>query len=305
MQRNDSPVGPPRRLAPPVIMAGVFFILLVALPALAGLYVDLHWFRSLGFEGVFTTMLWARVGLGLAAGVALAAAIYGNVVLALRLSAGLRPLVLQDPTGQTRIGLGNIPNRLAMPVSVGLGVLAGLMFAGSWEEWLLWRNSGAFGVVDPIFGRDVGFYIFTLPVLQSTRSLLVWMIGLTLALSAGTYLLRGGIRTDTGKPIAHRLARVHLSILGALFFVLLSFDAWLSMPELLYSRLGPVSGASYADVHARLPALQAKVAIAAVGAVLLLWGARRPGVRFAMLAVVLLGAVDVLGVRVYPELVHR
>jgi len=274
------------------ILAGVAIVMFVVLPAVAHLYTDLRWFRSVGFQNVFTTVLWTKIGLGLVVGLITAAVLYAN-------------LRVQDPSGQAQLVLGPLIPRLTLPAALLLGLVVGLSGAEYWDTWLKWVHASSFGETDPVFGYDVGFYVFELPALEAASSLALWLLGLSLVLSAGVYFARGGL-SFTGRGIkAVRRVRVHLSVIGSLVFLVLAFEAWLAMPNLMFSDTGPVNGASYADVNAELPALRVLVGASIVAAVLVAVSATRTRIVLLLTAVGVYLAVDLLGVRLYPTLVQR
>lgn len=276
---------------------------LIALTAIGYLYVDYQWFRSVGFEGVFTTILWTRIWLSLAVGVLAGAILYGNLRLARRKSRGNGTLVLGE-TALSEIDVGKTATRLVLPVSIGLGLAMGVGASQSWSLWLQLVNASEFQVNDPLFGRDVGFYIFQLPALEALCTLLQWVVGVTLLATAGMYIAHGGLNIDGRIPRLNKSTRLHVCILAALLFVVFAFKAWIASANLLYSSLGPVSGASYADAHATLPALRVEIALSLVGAILILSFAKWQRLMLPAIAVGLYLGVELLGVSLYPSLVH-
>jgi len=296
--------GPPVRA---LAILALPLLLLVAAPAVAVLYTDYRWFRSLDQEAVFTTLLSTRLGLGLVVGALAFALFYGNLRWALRASRGLGGLVLGDGGDGTgpQLDLGRLLGRLSLPLALLVALLAGNAASSLWETWLGWRHAVDFGRVDPLFGRDVGFYVFELPAYEAAVSAVFGLIAVSAAGAVGLYFLRGAIVSTPRGLRIHPAARLHLGALGALVFVVLAFWAWFETFHLFDSTRGPVVGASYADVHARLPALRVQVATAAVGAVLILAGARRGRVLWIGAAIALYLAVEVVGVQAFPALLHR
>jgi hypothetical protein len=299
---NESfrPVRPERGI--PVLFS--LFLVVVGVPLAAGLYVDVRWFESLGHAEMFTTVLGSKLGVGLAVAGLAGAFAFANLRLASRRAHGLHPLFLYDAAGIARANLGELAMRLVIPASVLLGLVLGVFFYPRWSTWLLFVHGTSFGIRDPIFDRDIGFYVFRLPLWRVASSLAFWVLATTSAATAGLYLARGAITTGDSGFGMHRVARAHLGVLAATILAVLSWQAYLAVFETLYSRVGPMTGASYADVHALLPALRIKVALTAVGAALVLAGIAREGYGFAILAVVLYVGAQI-GVQTYPSLVHR
>lgn len=303
--RGPSRGGPgPRRIGPLIAIAALLTIPLFG-PGLSRVYVDLSWFDTLGFKDVFATKLVTQVALGLGVGILTAAFLLINLRVAKALSQHGRGLLLRDPSGQVTYDVGQLVTKLPIPVSLGFGALFGLAAAGHWMTYLTYVHAQGFGQKDPILGHDAGFYLFQLPALEALSTLLVWWLGLGMAASAAMYVGRGLIQVSPGALSAERPARAHLSVLGAVLFVVLAFDAWLKIPNLMFSDLGPVNGASYADVHARMPALYILVGTCLLGAALVVVSATRQRLFFAFAALALYGAVEIVAVRVYPSMVHR
>ncbi|MBO0725398.1 MAG: UPF0182 family protein [Blastocatellia bacterium] len=255
------------RLLLPAIAA-----LVVALPAGAGLYTNWLWFQQLGYQTVFTTTLGAKAGLGAAVWLITAALIWLNFKLALRLSpvmAGAsRHFVIEGQEIPTPDFPALAP-RLAPLVALAVGLFAGISGWGSWETYLRFRHQVPFGETDPIFGHDIAFYFFTLPALEAVSDLLMLIVVVSLVGAALIYLIHGAIDFGQGRGLSiEHGARFHLLCLLAALFLILAFEAYLAKPSLLFGGNGPVSGASYADIHATMPILSARIAIAVIVAAL-------------------------------------
>ena len=294
----------PRRLTP-IIAVGVVVAIVLVWPILSHLYTDLRWFRSLGFGSVYTTVLWAKIGVGVSVGLLVGAALAANLLVAARVTRSFPALRIAGPTAGSSIDIGAFAPRLALPVAALVGLISGFSGADHWATFLRWQHAAEVGTSDPILGRDVGFYLFELPALDAACSLGMWVLIISLVGAAAMHFLCGGIRTAARGLRAERRTRVHLSVLGALFFGLLAYEAWLDAFELLGSTTGPVSGASYADVHARLPALRVEIFAALVAAVLIGISATRDRLVLLVVGVAAYLAVEIVGVRVYPAILQR
>ena len=250
-------------------------------PSIAGYYTDWLWFGETGYQQVFLTSLLTRLGLGAAVALVAFMVLFANFRLALRhfdepyLVLGLSPadgtpLVLQ------RRGVSHLVTLASVLAAAAAGVLA----SSRWMDWLQFRNATSFGDRDPVFGRDVGFYVFQLPWLGFVRDVLLGILVLALAGSALIYLLPGrAAGPSSGGPFAAlRVARRHLSLLAAAVLLLLAAGTWIDGFNLLVSPAGIIQGATYADVTAQLPALRLLGVAAAVGAVMAVTQAftRRP-----------------------------
>jgi uncharacterized protein len=192
---------------------------------------------------------------------------------------------------------------------IGLSLLFGL-FAGSgatgqWRSWLLFSHEQPFHSPDPIFHKDLGFYIFKLPF---ERFVFTWAFSslfvITIIVGVAHYFM-GGIRTAPSGERVTPQVKAHLSVLLGALVLLKAWGYRLDQFGLLYSDRGAVSGASYTDTHAQLPALRLLVIIAIVSAVLFLINIRLRGWIMPAAAIGILALTSILVGGVYPALVQR
>ena len=254
-----------------IILLVAFFFLTILIPAGVTFYTDWLWFVETGYQDVFVRTLTAQGTLGVVA-MSLAFA-----VLAASLSVALRKLSPRQLMMMTREGpLGMTIDRhrlqpLVLAAAAGVSVLFGVFASGHWQEWLFFFNGQPFGHVDPILGRDIGFYVFTLPFLDTVRAFLFGLIALTVVATVGLYIVAKAIELDpqSGLRVAPA-ARRHLAVLAAGVFLVLSLGAYLDMPRLLTTPAGIIHGVSNADAVVRIPALQALMVASLVSAALAL-----------------------------------
>jgi uncharacterized protein len=252
-----------------IVILGVVGFMLFAVPSLVALYTDWLWFGEVGYQDVFLRTLSARATLFAVVFVFAFALLYANVRVA-QTAVKRRQFTIMTPQGPHVIAVG--PQRIRSLLYAGAALAAFLLalYASSrWDTWLLARNAVAFGTSDPILGRDASFYVFRLPFLQFVQSLLfmtvlVAAIGVAAAHNAGQTLMFDPTR---GLVVSAR-ARRHLSWLAAVLLLLMGFNAWLGIPELLIKPSGIVHGASYVDVYARMPVQWILVVVACIGALL-------------------------------------
>jgi len=254
----------------PIRLALLLAALLLFLggPTLLRLYTDWLWFGEVGHTPVFLTILRTQITLFVVVFV------LSTLWLALNLRHAIASLGDMRAVFTTREGLElTVPGRrqlqgLARAAAALLSVLVGLFAAGQWETWLAWRYALPFGDTDPLLGHDVAFYVFSLPFQQLLRGLLQTLVAVTALAAAGVYLLAGSMTSRfAGKLALASGARRHLALLGAVFFLLLAWGAWLQRAEYLVDSSSPIlHGASYADVYARMPAALVLTAVAVAGA---------------------------------------
>jgi uncharacterized membrane protein (UPF0182 family) len=293
----------PRLLGP--VLAGLVGLLLV-LGVLTGVYSDLLWFRSVDYASVFATRLRTQLLLFVLFGLLLAAVVGANLAIAYRLRPPFRPLSLeQQNLERYRVAVEPYLTPLLLGISGVLGVLGGLSAAGRWRTWLLWRNAVPFGQRDAQFHRDISYFAFTYPFQRFILGFLFFALILSLLAAAVVHYLFGGLRLQSPGDRVSPAAQAHLSVLLGLFVLLKAVAYYLDRFGLAFSRRGVVTGASYTDVNAVLPAKTILVFVAVICAALFfvtlfsnrwLWPAAGLGLM-ALLALLIGG--------LYPSIIQR
>ncbi|HJR59185.1 MAG TPA: UPF0182 family protein [Vicinamibacterales bacterium] len=249
-------------------------LLVVGIPATAEFYTDWLWFQEVGYEQVFLRSLTVRTIVTAGVGLLAFALLGGNLVVAMR-ALRPRPFLVATPQGPQTIMIDPANLRpLVLLAAAGVSLMTGLFAGGRWETWLYYVYRTPFGKTDPILGRDIGFYVFSMPLLEHMQGVLLFLLFLMIATAIAAYVLGGevGLHPARGLTVTPSATR-HVALLAAALLLVLAFGAWLRIPDLLTSRSGVVWGASYVDVHARMPALRALAGAAVIGAVIAVWAA--------------------------------
>ncbi len=312
-----------------IIFIGLALVVFLGLPIITGLLTDWWWFESLNFEDVFLTRLTVQAAFFAAGGVLFTLAVGGNILLARELArrAGWMRSPPTHPQAQTW-------ESLFWTALVGIGLYLGWQMVNSagaaWQTVLLFLNATAFGVTDPLFGRDVGWYTFQLPLYRQAQEWLFGVVMLSLLAAGAIYLTRVFLapvaifaasmserRAANGNeqaviefpavvwPPLSRAIKLHLSLLGAALALLLAWGYQLSLAELVFSTQGAAYGAGYADVNARWPALHIMTGLAGLAALTLLVGIRWRGWRVSLSGFGLWLAGAVLVGSLYPAVIQR
>ena len=288
-----------------LILAGLIIAILVTLAVLSRFLVDLLWFGALGFRAVFTTTWLTNIVVFVIAAVISSAILMLNGFIAVRpASAGAhRPrgfrVVGRNPQGLPEVielSLDKLPLRLIiLAVALLIGGLIGFAQTGNWDTFLKWLYAAPFGRSDPIFGLDLGFYVFSLPLYELLRDWATLIVFLSAAMAACVYFVRGDITIQpTGLPMLSPSALRHLSGLLAIFFLVKAGGYILQRYDLLTSNNGILFGAAYTDVHLRLPLLMALVGAALLGAALCCTNIWRAGMLLPIVAVAIVFAVSIV-----------
>jgi uncharacterized membrane protein (UPF0182 family) len=253
----------------------IFLVILVlAVPAGVEFYTDWLWFVEVGYEQVFLRSLTVQGLVTAGVGLLALALIGGNALLAMR-SLRPRPFLVATPQGPQTITIDPATLRpLVLLAAAAVALMTGLFAGGHWDMWLYYIYGTPFGKADPILGRDIGFYVFALPLLEHLHGLLLFLFLVMIATAAVAYVLGGeaALHPTRGVWVSPAATR-HIGGLAAGLLLVLAFGAWLQVPGLLTLRSGVVWGASYVDVHARMPALRALAAAGIIGAAIAVWAA--------------------------------
>ena len=251
----------------PFIVAGLVF---VVLPQFVNVYTDWLWFGETGYQDVFLLSLSSQLSVGFIVFGFSALLLFGNLQIALK--SLKKPHLLIGPTTEDVRPMVLEQSQLRLIIKAVSGVVALFLAFFASSQWLVWLKSShavPFGKTDPILGQDVAFYVFQLPALELIRTLVLLLIVVSLIGSAVLYFLSENLNIEPDKGLSiHPIAKRHLSLLGAAFFLLMAFGAYLDMHRLLLSPGGVIHGASYTDVHAELPALRVLIGASILAAVL-------------------------------------
>ncbi|MGO4808675.1 UPF0182 family protein [Cupriavidus sp. 2MCAB6] len=287
---------------------------LIVVSRVTGMLVDWLWFSSVGYADVFWTILFTQALLFAAVFVASAGAIWASGWLAHRYaSPGAWKLESASPPGMPEVLselVGDVAPHVHWRTAIaGAAVLVGLFLAVSeasdWDIALRYVNQVPFGKGDPIFGKDIGFYLFSLPAYIALRNWLLLLLGCSAVVAAVVYGLRGDIAFLQSPRGLSPAAATHGSVLLGLFFLLQAWSYWLDRFLLLYGDNGVVVGAGYTDVHVGLPVLWPLIGLATAAAVASLANIRWRSYRIpAASALIVFGGAFVFAVA-YPALFQR
>jgi uncharacterized membrane protein (UPF0182 family) len=260
-----------------IIAAIVLSICLVLLGLTGDFLVDWLWFSTIGYLGVFWTTIAAEAEVFFAAFVATAIILWVNGSLASRFARSpwtYRPADFE----WKRTGIATLPDvlefmrhRLPWPLVTagGASLLAVLVAWGevhNWGVFLQFLYQVPYGANDPLYGKDIGFYLFALPAYVVIKN---WML-VTLLLSAlfagAIYWVHGHIESDAQRRSMSPTAIAHGSVLLGFFFVVKAWSYGLDRYLLLYHDNGVVVGASYTDIHVELPVLWLLIGLSIVAA---------------------------------------
>lgn len=298
---------PPRGLSWTVaIIAALLFIG----PLLVGFYTDWKWFGAIEYRGVFTTTLVARIVLFVIFAVVSAGVVYAAGRVAWRgRPESLDFNDLNSPVYQYRRSIEKTMGVFLKVIPLLVGVVAGLMGQASWRQFMLFLNGQDFGVDDPQFHKDLGFYAFQLPVWNIIVSAFSMLLLVCFLLALFSHYILGGIRIGNRasgvRGSISRPARVQLAVTGGLWMLLQVAGYWLDRYQLLYNQHSLFTGGSYTDINAYLPAKIILMVVGVVVAVAIFAAVVIKDLRIPALAVVLMLLSSVIIGQAWPLLMER
>jgi uncharacterized membrane protein (UPF0182 family) len=265
-----------------LIAAAIFAVIcLIVLGLASDFLVDWLWFSSIGYRQVFLTSIGAKVAVFFAVFVATAVILWLNGLVAAHFAR--RPsLSLQTATFPWRTAgvvtpppdpLAVLRDRLTWPrfTALAAGLLAVLVAAGeagNWGTFLQFLYHVPYGAEDPLYNKDIGFYLFSLPAYIAIKNWMLLTIVLSALFAAAIYWARGDIEYDVYHRSISPTAIAHGSALTGLLFAAKAWSYGLDRYLLLYDDNGVVVGASYTDVHLGLPALWLMIGISIIAALI-------------------------------------
>ncbi|WP_369371199.1 UPF0182 family protein [Promicromonospora sp. Populi] len=298
-----------RRRSPLGVAIIVIAVLIAALLLLAQFWTEVMWFSQLGFSQVIWTEWGTRAALFVAGFVVMAGAVFWSFTAAYRSRPVYAPSTPEQATlDQYREAVEPLRRVVMIAAPVLVGFFAGVAASAQWRTVLLALNSEPFGEVDPEFQMDLGFFVFTLPALRFSVGFLISVVVIAGIAGLITHYLYGGLRVGpaaAGGPRTTTAARVHLAVIGAVLLLLIAANYWLDRYSILTNAGDRFDGASYADVHAVIPARGILTVVAIFVAALFVVTAFRGDWRLPAIGVGLMVVSAIAIGGIYPAVVQR
>jgi uncharacterized membrane protein (UPF0182 family) len=285
-------------------LLGVLGLVALLARVLAQFQTEWLWFNEVGQGQVFWTMLASKWLAGSLAGLGTAIFLLTNFWVVER-TAPRDARLPRDHRSTARLRRTLLPAYVALSVGAGL-VVGHSVVRADWQQLILWLHRSDFGVVDPLFHRDVGFFVFSLPLYQKVAHWLFLTVAIGLASTFAAHAATGAIRVKPAPISATRAAHAHLLALGALLLVVTAWQHRLGQFALELPRPGAkLPGAGYTDVHVVLPWLRALVVVSLVAAAMLLYGAVRRSWAIPAVALVVVAFAELANPAILPSVVQR
>jgi len=289
------------------LITGLCILLVVFVSALINVYTDWLLFDELQYKTIFVKVLSTKLFLGLIYGLLSLVFIMINIIIANRSNFAPIEFVLN---GQTKVSL-NIPSlgKWIKPLTTILGIVVSIYigFWGSslWNEFLLFQNRIIGGFNDPVFGKNIGFYLFSIPWFESIKNFTGLVLFLTAVIVSLNYFLRGGISLYERNISIDKRVKIHLGSLAGLFIINIAFGFFLDQFQLLFSHHGIIFGAGYTDIHARLYVLRILFALTILSGILFVIGTFKGSLKVMLAPLGLTALIYVIGFLIYPSLLQN
>ncbi|MHB1444629.1 MAG: UPF0182 family membrane protein [Acidimicrobiales bacterium] len=289
-----------------LILAVAVIILILSLRGIAGFYTDYLWFASVHFTSVFRGVVVTKVVLAVVFCLIFFLGILASLTVADRLAPAVRSMGPEDEFVQRyRDTIGPHAGKVRLAISVIFALLVGTGASGQWNTWIEFRNAVSFGVKDPLFHKDVGFFVFRLPFYSWLLSWVFLAVVVITIVTAVAHYLNGGIRPQASSNRFTPQVKAHLSVLLAVLALLKAIGYYLQRFRLDLSTHSVVDGALYTQVKAQLPALTLLSVISIVAMFLLVTNIWMKGWVLPALGVGLWALVAVIIGVIYPAFIQK
>ncbi len=260
-----------------LFLGGFLFICFLLFHNGVPLYIDSLWFHEVGFTSVFTRQIFAKSLLFFGMGGICFALLYGNVLLARKMASDkINQEWFQRFGASWGDGFQKVLGRVLFLVCLFVSLWAGRLASGEWVNLLAYLNVTAFNVVDPIFHKDVSFYVFRVPFLEYVNSFLLVILVVSTIVVVAVHSVTRAMESLAGLPNIEPRILKHLLALGAALAVIQAYSTRLNSYDLLTKDNGIFHGAGYADIHYRLFAYNVQIGLLVLTAVLCLLSIAQP-----------------------------
>ena len=294
-----------RKRGPLTFTLITLFVLGIILVALSGFYADMLWFRSVHFSSVWRTVLFTKAELFIGFGLITSLLITSNVVIAYRNRPIYVPLTIEaDNLERYRAQLEPLRRYAVIAIAGVLFYFAGSSGTRLWESWLQFKNATPFGTKDAQFGKDISFFAFKLPFYQSLIGWAISSVVISIIAATIVHYLYGGIRPQVQEDRTTVSARVQLSVLLGALVLLKAVAYWFDRYALALKEGKLITGLTYTDVNAVLPAKAILAGIAIICSLLFFANIIRRSWVLPAAGVVLMAVSSVLIAGVYPAVIQ-
>jgi uncharacterized protein len=290
----------------------VLAIIILSASWLSTFYTDYLWYNEVGQTGVFWKVITTKIWVFFLFGTVFFLIFYLNIYLARRLTPKYELVDVDEKTNALDKGLSEFRDKAGKWLGRGLlagslliSILVGWAAGHQWEKVLKFFTYTGFGQTDPVFHKDIGFYLFRLPFLEYLFGWLMAVLIATLVITAVVHFIYGAINFNRKNQRFAGHAKAHLSVLAGLILLVQAYRFRLQMFTTLYHTSGTFTGAHYSDVHALIPALYILIVVSVVCAFLFILNIRFKGWKLPAVGLITIVVVSVLAGALYPFIIQN
>lgn len=290
-----------------MVLLGLIFLIVPLLLVFLNLYTDWLFFVETGYAAVFLKTLSTKISTGVFFGIVFLFFALVNITIANRINFPQRDILVIEGVIHPfkSSGIEKVIKPLTIIAGVVMAIFAAQWGALRWEEVLLFKNSLDMGTDDPILAKDIGFYLFKLPLIETIKGFAGFTLVLTMILVATNYFLRGGILIAERAISIDREVKKHIGILVGFFILNIGFGFYLDTFRLLFSEQGVVFGAGYRDIYAKLFFYRILIFITPVAGIVFMAGILRGSRRLIFIPPALVLTVYIIGIVIYPFVLQK
>lgn len=294
------------------LIAGVVLFIILLIAFIGRFYIPMIWLKSVNYLSVFWKILLTQFWVGLFFAALFFIISFINFNYARRYAPAIQ---VEDTNGQysdrpemqlyRSLQSFPISKKFVLAFSLIISILMGISESANWEKILVYFNRVSFGASDPVFGHDIGFYLFELPFLEYLRNWLSFAIGFILVILIIVYVSKKAIRLEFRKINIDPPVKLHLSLLLGAFLLLQAAAFWINARKILYSTQSIVYGAGFTDIHVNLLALRIAMILCVIAALVVFITARRESIYLPVISIVALIGIYLIVGGILPGIIQR
>ncbi len=290
------------------IIGAIAFFAFTIFSTVIALIADWWWFSEIGHTEIFIKSLGAKTALGLGVAVFVFLFLLVNILISTSSKIPWFMVLPESIMGRPISLSSRLTRRLGIVISLLVAILLGFVASTGWQDWLSFLEATPFGVVDPIFEKDISFYLFSIPVISLGLGLLKTLVLVSIALVGAIYVFRGSLNLAglLGKFLALNMrtasqfdseellqkenltgARNHIASLLSMFLLTIAIGAYVSIFKLLTNQTGQIYGAASTDVFVMIPLLWVSVFVALLASFAAIYWGKSGKTKFLIGTVVL------------------
>ena len=284
------------------LIGGIILFIILLTAFIGRFYIPMIWLSSVNYLSVFWKIIFTQLWVG----IFFAALFFILSFINFNYARRYAPAIQIDPASENgerpemqiyrSLQSFKISKKFVIGFSLVLSILMGISETANWEKILMYLNRVPFGMDDPVFGQDIGFYLFSLPFLEYLRNWLSFAIGLILIIVLVVYVAKRAIKFEYRKLTIDPPVKLHLSLLLGVFLLIQVASFWINARKILYSSQGLIYGAGYTDIHISLLAIRVSMILCIIAAIVIFVTARNENIFLPILSVVtIIGIYFILG----------